>query len=714
MAPVHTRRDFLRVVSAAGAGLVLGFRLPFGPGPVAADDGKDAVLNAFLRIGADDTVTVLVSQAEMGQGVYTSLPMAVAEELEVEWSRVRVEAAPASLIYANPAMGQQATGGSSSVRMMVDPMRRAGAAAREMLVAAAAAAWGVDAASCTASAGTVHHAASGKTARYGELAAAAANLPPPPSPAVKPRKDWKLLGKSMPRLDTPSKVDGSARFGLDVRVEGMLFAAVKRCPVLGGRVRTVKDEAAKSVPGVKHIVPFGNGVAVVADGTWPAMKGLDALEIEWDPGPNAALSSESIRGEFRALAEKPGVSVRVVGNAAQALAGAAKKLDAVYEVPFLHHATMEPMNATAHVRADAVDVWAPTQGQTKAQMAAAKIAGVPADRVAIHTTLLGGGFGRRFESDFVEDAVRVSKAVGAPVQVVWSREEDVRHGFYRPSTYNRLAAGLDAQGMPVAWTHRIVGPSILARVFPMAVAARPDGTSIEGAANLPYAVPHVAVDYAMKNTPVPVGFWRSVGSSQNAFVTECFFDEIAAAGGQDPFELRRRLLANAPRHRTVLERVAEASGWGKPPGAGRGRGIAVAESFGTYVAQVAEVSVSDAGAVRVERVWCAVDCGMHVNPDTIEAQMQSGIVYGLTAALYGQITLAGGTVMQSNFDDYPLLRMSETPAIEVIHILSDQPPGGVGEPGTPPIAPAVVNAIAAATGKRIRSLPVSLHDLKRS
>lgn len=704
------RRDFLRVVSGVGAGLVIGIRWP----AAAADEGTAATFapNAFLRIGVDDAITVLVHKSEMGQGVYTSIPMLLAEELEVEPAKVRVEAAPAGAAYVNPALGQQATGGSSSIRTTFAQLRQAGASAREMLIAAAAQAWGVEKGKCRAESGTVKQVASGKSLRYGDLAAAAAKLPVPADVPLKESKDWKVIGRPVHRLDTPLKVDGSAVFGFDVKVDGMLTAMVARCPVFGGQVKKFDSSAAERVPGVRRVVQISSGVAVVAEGTWAAKKGRDALVIEWDEGPNAGLSSAAIRAAYAKAAEGPGDTARHDGDAVQALAAAAKTVEAIYEVPFLNHATMEPMNATAHVRADGCDIWAPTQGQTRAQTAAAKVTGLPAEKIRIHTTFLGGGFGRRFEVDFVVEAVEASRAVGAPVKVVWTREDDMQHGFYRPTTYNRLAAGLDADGVPVAWTHRIVAPSILAREFG-APPGGPDPMSIEGAANIPYAMANVAVDCVNLDMGVPLGFWRSVGSSHNAFVTECFLDEVAAAGKQDPFELRRKLLANSPRHKAALELAATKAGWGTPCAEGRSRGLAVAESFGSFVAQVAEVTVSEQGEVRVHRVVCAIDCGVVINPDTVEAQMQSGIVYGLTAALRGQITLDRGRVQQGNFDDYPLLRMDEMPVVEVHIVPSTAPPGGVGEPGTPPIAPAVANAIFAATGKRVRRLPISGNDLKK-
>jgi isoquinoline 1-oxidoreductase beta subunit len=528
-------------------------------------------------------------------------------------------------------------------------------------------------------------------------------------------KDYKLIGKATKRLDTPAKTNGRARFGIDVREPGLLRAVVARCQVFGGKVAKFDDTKAKAVPGVKRVVQVTGGVAVVADNTWSAMEGRRALQITWDEGPNASASSEAIRKLFMERAEQPGAVARKEGDAAAALAAAAKKIAAVYEVPFLAHACMEPMNCAAHVRADSCDVWVPTQFQTATQNTAARLTGLKPEQVRVHTTFLGGGFGRRAEQDFVTDAVEVSKAVGAAVLVTWAREDDIQHDFYRPAAYNKLAAGLDAEGWPVAWTHRIVGPSIFSRFFPGAVQNGLDRSSVEGASDFGYAFPNLLVDYVLTETAVPVGFWRSVGHSQNAFITECFLDEVAWAGGKDPYELRRRLLGKAPRHLGVLELAATKAGWGKPLPSGRARGMAVMSSFGSFVAEVAEVSVKRSeGSVRVHRVVAAVDCGRHVNPDTIAAQIEGAIVYGLTAALHGAITVDKGRVEQSNFHDYEMLRMNEMPEVEVHIARSNEAPGGIGEPGTPPIAPAVCNAIFAATGKPIRRLPIRAEDLTQA
>ncbi len=712
MSSTVSRRDFV----ATSAGLVIAFHLP--PRARTASAATDFSPNAWLRIGSDGIVTLTADKSEMGQGSQTGLAMILAEELDADWSTVRLGPVP-----ENPAgwSRRMSTGGSTAIRTSWEPLRKAGAAAREMLLDAAATTWKVDRAACRAERGAVVHAPSKRRLTYGKLVATAAQLPVPKDPPLKDAKDFRLLGTRVPRLDTPAKVDGSAVFGIDVKVPGMLVASIERCPVFGGTLKSYDATKAKAVPGVRAVVALepspwtgtggawaagcAAGIAVVADTYWQAVTGRRALEIQWDEGDAASLDSDGIRAQFVKLAEQPGVEARKDGDAAASLAGAAKKVEAVYEVPFLHHATMEPMTCTAHVRADGCDVWVPTQNQTRAQEVAAEITGLPKEQVRIHTTFLGGGFGRRLESDFVSEAVRVSKVARAPVKVIWSREDDVQHGFYRPATYNRFTAALDAGGTPVAWTHRIVAPPILLKFGPLDKGI--DRTLVDGASNLPYAIPNVLVDQvAVDLLPVPRGFWRSVGISQNAFVTECFFDEVAVAAGKDPYELRRQLLRDKPRHLRTLELAAQKAGWGTPLAAGRGRGLALAEWAPTTCAQVAEVSVTPEGSVRVHRVVCAVDCGPTVNAGQIEAQLQGGIVYGLTAALYGEITIDRGRVKQSNFTDYPMLHIEEMPVVEVHVVPSDDKQGGIGEPSVGPVAPAVCNAIFAATGKRIRKLPI--------
>ncbi len=708
------RREFLKTSAAAGVGLILGAYLPgkFQAATVSAAELERFAPNAWIRIAPDNSVTLLIDKSEMGQGVQTSLAMLLAEELDCDWKNITTEFAPAAKEYFNPLFGLQGTGGSTSVRASWGPLTKAGAAAREMLVAAAAETWSVPASKCRTENGSVLHSAPGRKLSYGQLAAKAARLPVPPNPKLKDPQDYKFVGKSIKRLDTRDKVNGRAGFGIDVRLPGMLHAVVARCPVFDGKVASFKSGKAEKIPGVRKIVPVSTGIAVIADNTWTAIKGRDALEITWDEGPNADNSSDAIQKLFAKSGEKPGAIARKEGNFEAGMAAAAKKLEAVYEVPFLAHATMEPMNCTADVRPDGCDIHAPTQFQTFAQMTAAKITGLPPEKIRIHTTYLGGGFGRRAEQDFIAEAVEASKAAGAPVQVTWTREDDMQHDFYRPAARSRLAVGLDADGWPVAWSDRIVSPSIVSRFFPGAVKNGLDNSSFEAAADTPYAIPNILVDYVLQEAGVPVGFWRSVGNSQNGYVRECFTDEMARAGGKDPVEFRRRLLKNSPRSLAVLNLVAEKSGWGTPLPAGRTRGVAVVESFASHVAQVAEVSVNrKAGTVQVHRVVCVIDCGKVVNPEIVRAQMESAIIYGLTAALKGAITISRGRVEQSNFHDYEMVRMDETPRMEIHVVPSTEAPGGAGEPGTPPIAPAVCNAIFAATGKPIRRLPIRSEDL---
>lgn len=702
------RREFVRAGITGAAGLTLAIHLPAcarpGDSALAAAPFKP---NAWLRISTDGATSVIVDKSEMGQGVLTSLPQMIMEELDGDWSRIRVEQAPVGPEYLNLAYGIQATGGSSSVRSSMQALREAGAKARAMLVSAAAQEWGIEPSACHSDSGYVVETAGRRRKSYGDLAGAAAMMPVPESVELKDPKDFKLIGKPVERLDIPDKVTGRARFGIDADTDGLMVALVARCPSFGGTVASYHDQAALAVPGVRQVVQIDSGIAVVADGYWPASQGRKALEITWDRGAMAGMSSEAISKRFKTLARQSGVVARDEGNAGRALARAARRIEAEYQVPYLAHATMEPMNCSASVTPDKCTVWAPTQFQSGLRTVAAQITGLPEEAVEVNTTLLGGGFGRRFEQDFAMEAVQLSQAVGRPVKVIWSREDDMAHDFYRPASYNRLAAGLDASGNTVAWTHRVVGPSIMTRfsAFFGPLPGGLDSTSVEGAADIPYGIPNIHCDWVRADVGVPVGFWRSVGHSQNAFVTECFIDELAGAAGQDPYQFRRSLLAGAPRHLGVLELAATKAGWGSALPEGRARGIAVAESFGSYVAEVAEVSLEN-GKPRVHRVVCAIDCGVHVNPDIIAAQMASGIVFGLTAALYGEITIDNGGAKQGNFDSYRMLRLREMPEVEVHIVPSTDGPGGVGEPGTPPIAPAVVNALAALTGQRIRKLPI--------
>jgi len=669
-------------------------------------------LNAWIRIASDESVTIVIDKSEMGQGIITSLSMLAAEELECDWKKIRWEFAPADKAYFNTIFGMQGTGGSMSIRASWKPMSQAGASAREMLIAAAAQKWGVDKTACRVENGAVINTVTKARASYGSLADAAAKLPVPADVPLKDPKTYKLVGKATKRLDTPIKTNGRAEFGLDVRRPGMLHAVVARCPVFGGKVASFDATKAKGMPGVKSVIQISTGVAVIADNTWNAMEGRRALDIKWDEGPNGSLTSAGIRKLFAERAEKPGAVARKDGDVPAAMGTADRKIDAVYEAPYQAHVTMEPMNCTADVGAGSCDVWVPTQFQTVNQNTAAKITGLKPEQVHIHTTYLGGGFGRRAEQDFVIEAVESSKAVGAPVQVTFSREDDVQHDMYRPASYCRFSAGLDAEGWPVAWNARIASPSIMTRFFgPGALKNGVDESSVEGVSDIAYAIPNLLVDYQLTEPGIPVGFWRSVGASQNGFFSESFVDEIAAASGKDPYQFRRKLLATAPRHLGVLELAAAKADWGKPLAAGRFRGIAVVKAFDTYVAEVVEISVAREGTVQVHRVVCAVDCGRVINPATVEAQMQGAIVYGLTAALKGGITIDRGRVQQSNFSDYDLWRMNEMPHVEVHIVPSEESPTGCGEPGVPPVAPAVCNAIFAATGKRIRSLPVRAEDL---
>lgn len=706
------RRSFLKTGIAAGGALLVSFHLPVS---AKEADGSESIAelepNAFIRISKDGNLTVRIGQAEMGQGVLTSLAMIVADELEIDWDKVSYEAVGAEAAFTNPLFGIQATGGSTTIRGFYQPLRKAGAAAREILVASAAAEWGVEADTCRAESGNVLHAGSGKSAAYGELFERAAKLTPTAEPKLKDPKNFKVIGKDIKRLDSPGKTDGSSTYGIDVKLPGLLTAIVLRCPVFGGKVAKVDDTAALKVKGVRAVVPLGYGVGVVADSFWAARKGRTALKVEWDSGSNTNVSSEQIYKDFAAAAQnEKGVEARKEGDLEATRSKAAKTVEAEYFLPYLAHATMEPLNYTADVRADGCDVYGGSQAQGLVARAVAGITGLSPDKIKIHQTLLGGGFGRRAELDFVTEAVVISKEVKKPVKVIWTREDDTRHDLYRPASLSKFSAGLDESGKPLFWHHRLVNSSIMERlgkVFGMPP-QKLDNSSIEGAENIAYEIPNILVEWVHKETGVPVGFWRSVGHSHTAFVVECFLDELAAEAGKDPYEYRLSLLGNDKRKSAVLKLAAEKAGWSKKLPDGVFRGIAVCESFGSVVAQVAEVTVSKTGKVGVKRVVCAVDCGSVVNPDTVKAQMEGGIVYGLTAALYGEIEIKAGRAVQGNFNSYKMLRMNEMPVVEVHIVPSEEKPGGVGEPGTPPIAPAVANAVFAATGKRIRRLPIKM------
>jgi isoquinoline 1-oxidoreductase beta subunit len=715
-----TRRGF---VAGSGTALVLGFTWPLGGRALAATPAAPPFApNAWLRITPDDRITVICGSAEMGQGVHTAIPMLVAEELDADWKQVRVEQAPVDKAYANPMFGMQATGGSTTVRAHWKPVREAGAAARTMLVAAAAAKWNVDPARCRTEKGHVVHP-DGRRLRYGALVADAAKLTPPTPPTLKSSADFRLLGQPLPRLDTPAKVNGSARFGIDVQLPGLLVAVMARQPAPGAKPKSVDDTRARAMPGVVQVLTIPHGVAVLVDakkgGYWAAKQARDALVIDWDLGPMAELSTARIHTLLEDGARAGGAVGRDDGNLRDAMASSAKTIEAQYEAPYLAHACMEPLNCTAWVRegpdGGEVEIWAGTQSQGPAQGILSQVASVTPAKVKINTMLLGGGFGRRFAPDFVIDATLLSKLAKAPVKLVYTREDDMRAGFYRPASVTRFEGALDAAGKPSMLKAVVASPSIMAASGFMKIPdSGVDQFAVEGIADCPYTIPNLRVEYARVEPGLQVWFWRSVGHSQNAFFLEGFVDELAVAAGKDPFQFRRELLADKPRHRRVLELAAEKAGWGQALPAGVGRGIALAESFGSFVAEVAEVSVGADGRPRVHRVVAAVDCGMTVNPAIIHRQIEGGIVYGLTAALYGKLDVERGAVTTGNFDSYPMLRIDQMPKVEVHIVPSTEHPGGIGEPGTPPIAPAVANALFALTGKRLRSLPFDPAALRRA
>ena len=713
--PNLSRRTFIQTALASGGGLMLGLYLPFTKDEAQAAGTDGFAPNAFIRIESDGQIVLTMPYVEMGQGTYTAVPMLIAEEMEIDLQQARLEHAPPNeKLYANPLLGVQATGNSNAMRGAWKPLRQAGATARTMLVAAAAKRWNVDLASCRAQHGKVLHEPTGRTAKYGDLAADAARLPVPQDVALKDPRDFKLIGTPAKRLDAPAKVNGTAVYGIDVRPHGVKIATLAQSPVFGGRLKSVDDTAAKAVKGVSQIVRLDDAVAVVADHMGAAKKGLAALTIEWDDGRHAQLDTAAIAAELEQATLKPGAVAQHAGDVDKAMVGAVTKVEAIYQVPFLAHAAMEPMNCTVHFRKDECEIWIGSQAVARVQAMAAKAAGLPPEKVIVHNHLIGGGFGRRLEADGAVRAVQIAQQIDGPVKVVWTREEDIQHDMYRPYWFDRISAGLDKDGKPVAWNHRFAGSSVIARWLPPGFKNGLDPDSTEGAIDLVYDLPNFHVEYVRVEPPgIPTAFWRSVGPSHNVFVVESFIDELAATAKQDAVAYRRALLDKAPRARAVLDLAAQKAGWGQALPKGSGRGVSLQFAFGSYQAQVAEVEVSKAGAVRVRRVTCAMDCGTVVNPDTVQAQIQSGIIFGATAALFGEITLKNGRVEQTNFDTYQVLRINDAPIIEVHVVQSSEPPGGMGETGTSAVVPAIANAIFAATGKRLRKMPVDANALKQ-
>ncbi|HYM08687.1 MAG TPA: xanthine dehydrogenase family protein molybdopterin-binding subunit [Terriglobales bacterium] len=710
------RRQFLKFSVAASGGLLIGFYLPGSGTPASAEESASVFMpNAFVRIGTDERITVIVNHSEMGQGVYTSLPMLLADELDADWSKVGFDSAPVDPKYNHPAFGMQMTGGSSSVWSGLEQFRQAGAAARAMLVAAAAKRWNTDPASCRTESGAVFDASSRKVT-YGQLVADAAKLTPPEHVQLKDPKNFKLIGKPIKRLDTPVKLDGQAVFGLDVTLPGILTAVVARPPIFGAKLKSFDDSKARSMPGVRKIAQIPSGVAVVADTFWQAKVARDTLRVEWDDGAMRGFSTTQLMQTFRERAKTPGVSVRKEGDAPGALASAAKKIQAVYEAPYLSHLMMEPLNCVVDLRSDSCEVWTGSQFQTIDRANAAKTAGLPNDKVQLHTTFLGGGFGRRAnpQSDFVVEAVEVAKVVGAPakVKVVWTREDDMHGGWYRPMFLHALEGGIDASGRPVSFASRSVGQSIMAGTpfQAMIMQGKPyDPSSVEGIDDLPYAIPNLAIESHQVEVNVPVQWLRSVGHSHTAFAVECFIDELAGLAQKDPYQFRRDLLQKQPRYLGVLDLAAQKAGWGKPLPKGVGRGIAVHFAFGSYSAHVAEVSVTE-GKIKVHRMVCAIDCGQYVNPGIIAAQTEGGAIFGASAALFQELTFEDGRLQQTNFNTFPVMRMNECPEIETHIVENNEKPGGIGEPGVPCAAPAIANAVFAVTGKRVRRLPIRLSE----
>jgi isoquinoline 1-oxidoreductase subunit beta len=706
----HTPSRRAMLKAGLATGFTLAFHLPVRAAnePEQAPDTTDGQFapNAFIRIDHTGKTTLVMPQVEMGQGVYTAVAMILAEELDADYTKVELKHAPPNdKLYANPIFGIQVTGNSNSIRAFWKPLRQAGAAARAILVQAAALQWQVDPASCLASNGIVTHAASGRSLAYGDLADAAGAVPAPQDPPLKDPKDFKLIGTPLKRFDTPSKVNGSAIYGIDAMLPGMKFATIAACPVFGGKVAKVDDSAAKAVPGVRQIVVLDDLVAVVGDHMWAAKKGLDAVKITWDEGPNAKISSADIWDDLRAASKKDGVVAKSVGDIAKGLAQG-DRFEGEYELPFLAHATMEPMNCVLRVTPDSCEIWIGTQIVSRVQATAAKAAGLPIEKVTVHNHLLGGGFGRRLEPDMAESAVRIAKHVDGPLKVVWTREEDIQHDIYRPVYRDVISATL-SDGKIAAWKYRITGSAIMARWIPPVFQGGIDIDAVDSAVDMPYDIPNRLIEYVRAEPPaVPTGFWRGVGPNNNVFATECFMDELARKAGKDPVEFRRSMLNGNPRLKAAIELVAEKSGWGQPLAARAGRGVCVQPSFGSFIATVVEAEVDEHGEVRLRRVTSAVDTGIAVNPDTIVAQLQGGLIFGLTAALFGEITIENGRVQQSNFNDYRMLRIDEVPKIDVHVIKSGEDPGGIGETGATAGPPALRNAIYAATGIALRRLPI--------
>jgi isoquinoline 1-oxidoreductase subunit beta len=703
-----SRRSLLKAGLAGG--FVLAFHLPVRaanePNQPPDNSAGQFAPNAFIRIDHAGKTTLVMPQVEMGQGVYTAIPMILADELDADFSQVALEHAPPSdKLYGNPIFGIQATGNSNSVRAFWKPLRIAGATARAMLVQAAASQWQVDPTSCTAANGIVTHGATGRTASYGDLADAAAALPMPANPPLKDPKDFTLIGKPLKRLDTPNKTDGKVIYAIDAIIPDMKIATLAQSPVFGGKVAHVDDSAAKNLPGVRKVVVLDDLVAVVGDHMYAAKKGLDALVITWDNGPNAQLTSNDIWNDLRAASRKDGAIAKSVGDVDKGLTQG-DKYDGEYELPFLAHATMEPMNCTVRLTPGACEIWTGTQVMTRVQATAAKAAGVPIDKVTVHNHLLGGGFGRRLEADMIDSAVRIAKEVDAPVKVIWTREEDIQHDIYRPVYRDTISASLQ-NGKIVAWKYKVSGSSIMARWFPPGFQNGVDIDAVDSAVDMPYDIPNRQVAYVRAEPPaVPTGFWRGVGPNNNVFATECFMDELARKANMDPVEFRRGMLGNNPRLKAALDLVAEKSGWGQPLPPRAGRGVSVQPSFASFIATVVEAEVDNNGEVHLRRVTSAVDTGIAVNPDIVMAQLQGGLIFGLTAALWGEVTIDKGRVRQSNFNDYRMLRIDEVPNIEVHVIKSSEDPGGIGETGATAGPPALRNAIYAATGVALRRLPI--------